>query len=89
MPPKVRRPLPPKPKLLRSNPLRFTLIRLRDTDPYDAPDDEYLCASTVRKPKVADPKPVDADNDELSDYVKIRLMVARARAMQRYRELQA
>jgi hypothetical protein len=62
---------------------------LYGTDPYDAPDDEYLCASSVRKPKVVEPKPTDADDDdeELSDYVKTRLLVARVRAMQRYREV--
>ena len=85
---KAHRPLPPKPKLLRSNPNRFTSIRLQGTDPYDAPDDEFLCSSSARKPKVVNPEPVDADEDEeLSDYVKIRLLVAHARAMQKYREV--
>jgi hypothetical protein len=85
---KAHRPLPPKPKLLRSNPNRFTAIRLQGTDPYDAPDDEFLCASSARKPKVIDFEPVD-DDEELSDYVKTRLLVARARAMQKYREVRA
>jgi hypothetical protein len=85
---KAHRPLPPKPKLLRSNPNRFTSIRLQGTDPYDAPDDEFLCASSARKPKVVDPKPAD-DDEELSDYVKTRLLVARAKAMQKYREVRA
>ena len=83
---KAHRPLPPKPKLLRSNPNRFTSIRLQGTDPYDAPDDEFLCASSARKPKVINFEPVD-DDEELSDYVKTRLLVARARAMQKYREV--
>lgn len=82
---KAHRPLPPKPKLLRSNPNRFTSIRLQGTDPYDAPDDEFLCASSARKPKVIDFEPVD--DEELSDYVKTRLLIARARAMQKYREI--
>ena len=83
---KAHLPLPPKPKLLRSNPNRFTAIRLQGTDPYDAPDDEFLCASSARKPKVVNPNLVD-DDEELSEYVTIRLMVARARAMQKYREV--
>lgn len=76
-------PRVPMIKLLRSNPHRFTAIRLQDTDPYDAPDDDYICSSTARRPKVANP----VDSDELSDYVQVRLAVARARAMARYREL--
>ena len=85
---KAHLPRVPRAKLLRSNPHRFTAIRLQGTDPYDAPDDDFLCAGSVRKPKVADPKPVD-DDGELSDYVTVRLAVARARAMQRYREIRA
>jgi hypothetical protein len=79
-------PRVPKVKLLRSNPHRFTAIRFQDTDPYDAPDDDYICSGSVRRPKVA---PAQADNldDELSEYVSVRLAVARARAMARYREL--
>jgi hypothetical protein len=76
----------PRVKLLRSNPHRFTAIRLQGTDPYDAPDDDFLCASSARKPKVVNPDPVD-DDEELSDYVSVRLAVARARAMQKYREV--
>ena len=81
-------PRVPRVKLLRSNPHRFTAIRLYGTDPYDAPDDDFLCAGSARKPKVVNPKPADAD-DELSDYVKTRLLVARVRAMQKYREVWA
>jgi hypothetical protein len=79
-------PRVPRVKLLRSNPHRFTAIRLHGTDPYDAPDDDFLCASSARKPKVTNPNPVD-DDEELSDYVAVRLAVARARAMQKYREV--
>jgi hypothetical protein len=80
-------PRVPKAKLLRSNPHRFTAIRLQGTDPYDAPDDEFICASSARRPKVA-PLP-DPTDDELSPYVQVRLAVARARAMARYREIHA
>ena len=81
------RPRVPRVKLLRSNPHRFTAIRLQGTNPYDAPDDEFLCSSSARRPKVA--PPTDSIDDELSAYVQVRLAVARARAMARYRELHA
>jgi len=85
----VRAHLPrvPKVKLLRSNPHRFTAIRLQGTDPYDAPDDDFLCSSSIRRPKIT--PPADSVDDELSAYVQVRLAVARARAMARYRELHA
>ena len=85
----VRAHLPrvPKIKLLRSNPHRFTAIRLQGTDPYDAPDDDFLCSSSSRRPKVT--PPTDSVDDDVSDYVAVRLAVARARAMARYRELHA
>ena len=84
----VRAHLPrvPKIKLLRSNPHRFTAIRFQGTNPYDTPDDDFLCSSSSRRPKVA--PPTDSD-DDVSEYVSVRLAVARARAMARYRELHA
>jgi hypothetical protein len=87
MPKAQRLRLPPKPKLLRSNPNRFTSIRLQGSDPYDAPDDEFLCSSLARKPRVQPFQP-ELDDEELSDYVKIRLLVARVRALEKYRETQ-
>ena len=81
-------PRVPRIKLLRSNPHRFTAIRFQGTDPYDAPDDDYICSSAARRPKVA-PSQVDKSDDELSDYVQVRLAVARARAMQKYRQVHA
>jgi hypothetical protein len=83
----VTRPRVPRVKLLRSNPHRFTTIRLQGTDPYDAPDDDYICSGSTRRPKLA--PPTNTVDDELSDYVAVRLAVARARAMARYRELHA
>ena len=83
---RAHQPRVPRIKLLRSNPHRFTAIRLQGTNPYDAPDDDFLCSSSARRPKVA-PIQVDDSDDELSDYVQVRLAVARARAMARYREL--
>ena len=74
--------LPRKPKLLRSNPHRLTSVRFQGTNPYDAPDDEYLCASSVRRPKVVH-EPI---KDDISDYAKTRLLIARTLAMKKYRE---
>lgn len=82
----VRTHLPrvPKGKILRSNPYRFTAIRLQGTDPYDAPDDDYISTSGIRRPKITKPK---LEDDDLSSYVQVRLAVARARAMQKYRQV--
>ena len=84
---RAHQPRVPRIKLLRSNPHRFTAIRLQGTNPYDAPDDDFLCSSSARRPKVA--SPTDSVDDDVSDYVSVRLAVARARAMARYRELHA
>ena len=73
--------IPAKVKLLRSNPHRLTAIRFQDVDPLDAPDDEFLCASSVRKPRVVQ------DRDDLSDHVQARLLVARLRALKKYQEV--
>jgi hypothetical protein len=80
-------PRVPRVKLLRSNPHRFTAIRFQGTNPYDAPDDDYICSGSARRPKVT--PPTDSVDDDVSDYVAVRLAVARARAMARYRELHA
>jgi len=85
--PKAKPKLPPKPKLLRSNPHRFTAIRLANYDPYVAPDDEDLCACSARRPRVPEFEP-DEDDEELSDYVKTRLLIARLLAMKKYQEMQ-
>ena len=81
--PKIR-----KPKLLRSNPLRLSLIN-GGADPSDAPDDEGLYVNYNRRPGVPRFQPdFDNDDEELSDYVKERLRKARELALERYRELQ-
>ena len=82
---RAHQPRVPRIKILRSNPHRFTAIRFQGTNPYDAPDDDFLCSSSARRPKVA--PPTDSVDDDVSDYVQVRLAVARARAMARYREL--
>ena len=83
---RLHQPRVPRIKLLRSNPHRFTAIRLQGTNPYDAPDDDFLCSSSARRPKVTPPQ-VDDSDEELSPYVQVRLAVARARALSRYREI--
>ena len=82
MPLKVN--LPKKPKLLRSNPLRFTLIRLNDVDPIDIEfDDEALCTRYSR-PKLVDNPDTD---DDISSHARIRLAIARVKALQKYKEI--
>ena len=77
--------IPPKVKLLRSNPHRFTAIRFQDVDPVDAPDDEYVLNTQARRPKVA-PLAVWDDGEPISDYAETRLLLARYFAIKRHRE---
>ena len=77
--------IPPKVKLLRSNPHRFTAIRLGHANPVDAPDDEYVLNTQARRPKVAPLAPWD-DGEPISDYAQTRLLLARHFALKRYRE---
>jgi hypothetical protein len=68
-----------KPKLLRSNPFRFSSIRFRGFAPNEVLiDDEYLAAFRHR-PKIV-------HDNELSDYVKTRLLIARLLAIKQYQE---
>ena len=85
--PQIHTSIPKKPKLLRSNPLRLSAIKLLDIDPRDLPDDEDLITSPVHRQKLA--KKAWDDDTELSPEITVRLAVARARAMQRYREVSA
>ena len=77
--------IPPKVKLLRSNPHRLTAIRFRDADPVDAPDDEYLINTQARRPKIV-PLAAWDDGEPISSYAETRLLLARHFAMKRYRE---
>ena len=72
----------PKPKLLRSNPLRKSLI-LGGSDPADVIDDEDI-ATGYRRRDLDKSKTIEPA-DDLSDYVLVRLAVARAKAMEAYR----
>lgn len=75
----------PKQKLLRSNPLRKSLI-LGGSDPSSTIDDEDLI-TTYRRRDLDKSDKIQPD-DDLSDYVLVRLAVARAKAMAAYREAQ-
>ena len=72
----------PKPKLFRSNPLRKTLI-LNGSDPNNTIDDEDIVVSH-RRPEVKARKPTL--DDDLSDYVKWRLFLARTLAVMRAKQ---
>lgn len=77
--------IPPKVKLLRSNPHRLTAIRFRDADPVDAPDDEYIINTQVRRLEPAPLAPWD-DGEPISSYAETRLLLARHFAVKRARE---
>jgi len=83
--PKAHRLAIKKPKLLRSNPLRFSLIRLQGVDPaLIEVDDEALCCA-YRRAKIVHDQP--NDDDKLSDYVSTRLQLARYFAIKRYQQV--
>lgn len=70
-----------KPKLLRSNPTRLSLIVNGNNFGFFIDDEGIL--SGYRTPRVI--KPILTD-DDLSDYVKLRLFLARELAIRRYHE---
>jgi len=74
----------PKPKLLRSNPLRKSLI-FGGSDPSNTIDDEDIITGYRRRDlnkfKTFDPE------DEVSDYVKFRLFLARNLALMKLQEV--
>ena len=74
---------PAKIKLLRSNPHRFTAIRINHSDPWDEPDDEDLAVSRNRR--LWEGKFKFDDNEDVSPYVARRLAAARDRALAAYR----
>jgi hypothetical protein len=74
----------------RTKKLQLKLLQLPnnliicDGDDNDGPED-LDCHRSYGRPKV-DKKVIDLDNESLSDYVIVRLAVATAKAMQKYRE---
>jgi hypothetical protein len=75
-----------KPKLLRSNPYRLTAIRTWGIDPNLVliEDEDILVNSRRIILKIE--TSLDT-NEELTDYVKLRLFLAREMAMSKYREI--
>jgi hypothetical protein len=74
----------PKPKLLRSNPLRKSLI-LGGNDPSNTIDDEDIITG-YRRRDLNKFKTFDSE-DEVSDYVKFRLFLARNLALMKLQEV--
>jgi hypothetical protein len=78
-------------KLLQQ--LQLQLPQLSNLEIDDGDDDSYdeidLQVAYPRPRIVEDDKATDDDDAELSDYVTVRLAVARAKAMAKYRELHA
>lgn len=74
--------------LLRPQPQHLQLSNLGYEDSSDDDDDDVVQDLHVgpRRPTVVHDQ-VDQDSDELSPYVTVRLAVARAKAMAKYREV--
>ena len=86
MPVKAHQPRIKKPKLLRSNPHRFTSIKLEGRSPGDVlVDDEDVYVGYRRPELVRDVKVYDAD-DDLPEDIKWKLFLARQAALAKYRE---
>jgi hypothetical protein len=75
-----------KPKLLRSNPYRLIAIKTWGLDPNNVliGDEDILVNSRRIILKVETSL---TDDEELTDYVKLRLFLARETAMSKYREI--
>jgi hypothetical protein len=79
----LQKPKIKKPKLLRSNPYRLSVIRFWGVDSYEILiDDEDILVNSRRIVG----KTVQ-DDEELSDYVNLRLLMIRNLAMSKYREI--
>jgi len=75
-----------KPKLLRSNPYRLTSIRTLGIDPnLVLIDDEDILVNSCRI--ILKIETSLHDDEELSDYIQLRLFLAREMAMSKYREI--
>jgi hypothetical protein len=75
-----------KPKLLRSNPYRLIAIRTWGLDPNNVliGDEDILVNSRRIILKIETSL---TNDEELTDYVKLRLFLAREMAMSKYREI--
>ena len=83
MPLKAHQPWIRKPKLLRSNPLRLSLIR-GGVDPSCVPVDDEDVYVGFRRPSLVDQA---KDNDEpLPEHIQWKLFLIRQLALAKYRE---
>ena len=73
-------PVIKKAKLLRSNPYRFTAIRLMGQNPWTVVDDEDIIPQRKYRFKL------EPDSDELSNHVRFRLWLARHLALKKFVE---
>jgi hypothetical protein len=79
----TRKPIP-KPKLLRSNPLRKSLLLEGNEWGFLIDDEAYLVETRYRKQINLVDK--NGDVDDLSDEIKWKLFLARQLALVKYRE---
>jgi hypothetical protein len=81
-----QKPTIKKPKLLRSNPYRLIAIKTWGLDPNKViiEDEDILVNSRRIILKI---KTSLKEDEELDDYVKLRLFLAREIAMSKYREI--
>lgn len=76
----VPKPVIKKAKLLRSNPHRFTAIRIMGENPWMVIDDEDIITQRRYRFKL------EPDTSEFSDHVRFRLWLARQLAMKKFAE---
>ncbi len=81
----LKRPTIKKPKLLRSNPHRFTSTRLQGLDPCYAVDDEDIYVS-YRRPELVKDAKVYGPDEELPKDIEWKLFLARTAALLKYRD---
>ena len=74
------KPVIKKVKLLRSHPYRFAAIRFANVDPADVVDDEDLIPQKRYRSRLEQ----EIDENDISDYAKTRLFLARNLAIQKY-----
>ena len=77
--PAVITPAIKKPKLLRSNPHRFTAIRFAHLNPIDVIDDEDIIPQQRYRSRLE-----EEIDDDVSDHVAMRLFIARTLALKKY-----
>lgn len=82
----LKQKLNQQPKLLRSNPTKFSLFVLDDNDDDADLDDDSLITGYRRKDVDKSNNLQPEPKEELSDYVTVRLILARAKALAKYKE---